>query len=69
MAKWMPASSRPGTSRSRGTPAPPVSTIASKRSAQEAVGDVLAHVDAALEDHAFVLHQLDAPVDAPTSRA
>ena len=40
MAKWMPASSRPGTFRSRGWPAPPASSIASYRARMAAAGTV-----------------------------
>ena len=65
MAKWMPPSSRPGTARSRGTPAPPASTMASITVAQVLVGDVVADVHAALELHALAGHEVDAPVDHP----
>ena len=63
MAKWTPLSSRPGTGRSRGFSAPPVSTTASW-SARSFVGrHIDADMGAVMKHHAFGLHLRDAAVD------
>ena len=63
MAKWMPASSRPGTSRSRGYSAPPDSATRVVVVEQRLDRDVDADLDAGAELDAFGLHLAHAPVD------
>ena len=63
IAKWMPRSSRPGTSRSRGCSAPPASAIASKFSSSDFTDTVDADLDARAEFDAFGFHLPHAAVD------
>ena len=63
IAKWMPSSARPGTSRSRGHSAPPDSTTASASCSSDVDRQGRADLDAGAERDAFGRHLLDAPVD------
>ena len=62
MAKWTPESSRPGTSRSRGCPAPEGEEDHVEVAAQVARGDVFPDGDARLEADPFGFHLANAPV-------
>ncbi len=53
----MPARSRPGTRRSRGTVDPPARTIASKSRLRSSGSLLTPTWQPALEDHAFIAHQ------------
>ena len=65
MAKWIPASSRPGYLEVARNACAPGEDDRVEPVAEEAVGDVLAHIHAALEGHAFLPHEVDALVDDP----
>ena len=62
IAKWMPCSSRPGTGRSRGASAPPVSTTASNSASSSRPG-VSSPISMPVETHSLRRHLRDAAVD------